>query len=139
MTGARGGITQHSGWLALDCPRVGVREISQLYRDFAVACVNQQVDRSLLQASDGDAHDHLGLRDAFTMMLLAGIPSGFRVALLARSPRVLELFHALRSDLRRLRVDAAVFVDETEALDWLAPSSPTPVAPSTFDRVSSVR
>jgi hypothetical protein len=133
MTGDSGGITQHPGWLALDCPRVGVREISQLYRDFAVACVNQQVDRALLQATDGDADDHLGLRDAFTMMLLAGIPSGFRVALLARSPRVLELFQALRADLRRLRVDAAVFVQETEALDWLAPSRPTPAAPSPCD------
>ena len=74
MTGDSGGITQHPGWLALDCPRVGVREISQLYRDFAVACVNQQVDRALLQATDGDADDHLGLRDAFTMSSFFSTP-----------------------------------------------------------------
>ena len=132
MTGERGGITQHPGWLGLDCPRVGAREISQLYRDFALACVDQQVERALLQATDGNADDHLGLRDAFTIMLLAGIPSGFRVALLARSPLVLELFQALRADLRRLRVEAAVFVEETEALDWLAPSRPTPAVPSAW-------
>ena len=133
MTGDTGGITQHSGWLALDCPRVSARELSQLYRDFAVACLREQVDRALVRASGGNADDHLGLRDAFTTMLLAGIPSGFRVALLARSPSVLEVFQALRVDLRRVRLDAAVFVDETEALDWLASSHPTAAARSPWD------
>jgi hypothetical protein len=75
----------------------------------------------LLKAGHGDPEGHLSLREAFTMMLLAGIPSGFRIAFVTNATPIARVFQALRGDLRRLRLDAAVFGEESDALDWLAP------------------
>jgi len=117
-----GTIQECPGYLAVDCgSQSSARELSQLYRDFAVACVEKQVSRVLLKAKHGTLEAHFALRDALTMMLLAGIPSGFRIGFVADCPPTAQTLEALRDELRRLGVAAALFDAEEPALAWLTP------------------
>ena len=115
-----GGIEERAEYLAVDCGGRGdERDLSQLYRDLAVACVQKQVSRVLLKARHGGLEAHLALRDALTVMLLAGIPAGFRIGFVADGPPTAEALEALRDELRRLGVAAALFDAEEPALAWL--------------------
>jgi hypothetical protein len=106
-------------YVLIDCTDCAGREIARLYRDFAVACVERQLERVLVKAGGGDPQDHLSLRDAFTAMMLGGIPSGFRIALVTPAGRTEAVFRALQRDLCQLRIAAAVFGHEDEAREWL--------------------
>lgn len=112
-------VQDRRGYVLVDCTGCGAREVGRLYRDLAVACVERQLERVLVKAGGGDPPDHLSLRDAFTAMMLGGIPSGFRIALVASAGRMEAAFRTLQRDLGRLRVEAAVFSREDEAREWL--------------------
>ena len=116
----QGAVIEHrSGYLSADCERRDARELAELYRTLAVECMATQADRVLVNAANCDAESHHALRDAFTTMLLAGIPRGFRLAMITTSPRARAFFLELQGDLRRLDVDAALFVEERPAVEWL--------------------
>jgi hypothetical protein len=115
-----GSIKERPGYLCVDCERGGPREVAQLYRDFAVACVEKQASRALLKAAEGDAETHRPLRDAFRVMVLAGIPAEFKVAFVTRALDTEKVLRELRRYLRDLQFDAAVFRDESEAVEWLS-------------------
>ena len=120
-----GSMQELAGYLAVDCgQQSSERELAQLYRDFAVACVEKQVSRVLLKARHGDLEAHRALRDALTVMLLAGIPSEFRIGFVADRPPAAQALEALRDELRRLGVVAALFDAEEPAVAWLRPSVP---------------
>ena len=132
-----GSIQERAGYLAIDCgKRSEGHELSQLYRDLAVECVKKQVSRVLLKARHGDLEAHRALRDALTVMLLAGIPSEFRIGFVADRPPAAQALEALRDELRGLGVAAALFDSEEPALAWLRPpvagsrSTQPPQAPS---------
>lgn len=112
-------VEDRRDYVLVDCTACGGRDIARLYRDFAVACVERQLERVLVKAGGGDPQDHLALRDAFTAMTLGGMPPGFRIALVARAGPIQAAFRTLQRDLRQLRVDAAVFGREDGALEWL--------------------
>lgn len=112
-------IRERRGYIRVDCTGAGARDLSALYQDFAVACVERQLERALVKANDGNPEDHISLRDAFTAMVLGGIAPGFRIALVAGAAPLLAACLALQRDLRRLGVDAAVFGNEDEADAWL--------------------
>jgi hypothetical protein len=114
-----GSIRECPGYLSVDSGQGEQRQISELYRAFAVACVEKQIERALVRVRDGDPLDHRSLRDAFTMMLLAGIAPRFRIAFVTDTLRIDRAFQVLRRDLCELRLDADVFGDEQEALQWL--------------------
>jgi hypothetical protein len=115
-------IIENRGYLLVDCTGCSVREISQLCQDFAVACVERQLEHALVKG-DGDPQDHLSLRDAFTAMLLAGIASELRIALVARAGPLAAAFNFLARDLCRLRIQAAAFRAVAEAEEWLLQES----------------
>jgi hypothetical protein len=112
-----------AGYLAVDCGNGSEREVAQLYRDFAVACVEKQASRVLLKARHGGMEADRALRDALTVMLLAGIPSEFRIGFVAESRPTSDVLAALRDELRRLGVAAALFDSEEPALAWLGPAA----------------
>jgi hypothetical protein len=114
-----GWIRECPGYLSVDSGQGDQRQIAELYRAFAVACVERQFDRALLKAHDGDPEDHLSLRDAFTMMILAGIAPGFRIAFVTDTLRIARAFQRLRRSLGELGLDAGVFGDEHQAVRWL--------------------
>lgn len=113
-----GCIQERRGYIRVDGMGAGVRELSRLYQDFAVACVERQLERAVV-LGDGDPEDQLSLRDAFMALVLGGIAPGFRIALVAGTGPVRDAFLGLQGELHRLGVDAAVFGSEDDAHAWL--------------------
>ena len=108
-----------AGCLFADCGSADLGEMAQACRELAAECVSRDVNRVLVLADGCDPEGNLALRNAFSIMLLAGIPTGFRLALVTDVPRVRALFVDLERDLRILRVHAKAFGDESEAVEWL--------------------
>ncbi|HEY5897009.1 MAG TPA: hypothetical protein VIV54_05560 [Burkholderiales bacterium] len=116
-------IESRQGYLAVDCRSADARAMSQACRALAVECLEKQINRVLIDAIECDPEGHYALRDAFTMMILAGIPDRFRLALLTDVPHVRVLFADLQRDLRLLNIEARLFGRENEAVEWLLPAS----------------
>ena len=120
-----GCIEERRGYVLVDCTGCGAREIAQLCQDFAVACVERQLEHALVKG-DGDPQDHFSLRDAFTAMMLAGMAPDFRVALVARAGPLEAAFRSLARDLLALRIGAAVFRRDADAQEWLLSRARSP-------------
>ena len=115
-------IVDRDGYLTVEFGYGTSTEIAQIYRTLAVRCIEEEVKRVLVKPGDDDYAGERALRDAFTMILLAGIAPGFRIALVASEPRVEARYRICVRDLRLANVDAKLFGDEAEAASWLAPS-----------------
>jgi hypothetical protein len=94
-------------------------EIAELYRALAVACVQKQSRRVLIVAGDDDPAGERALREALTMMLLAGIPSDFKLALVATSERVAVTYRNAQRDLCAAGATTRLFDNEQNATRWL--------------------
>jgi len=127
-------INNETAYLALDCSRSFARELSARYGALAAQCVAQQSVRVLVSATHaakGDPTDHLALRDAVTLMLMSGLPAGFRLALVADAPDLRRAFASLARDAQQLGMRAAVCADENDAFAWLGITRPVaPEVPS---------
>src|SRR6478672_12670838 len=120
-------INHETAYLAVDCSRSFARELSARYGALAAQCVAQQSVRVLVsatQAAKGDPTDHLALRDAVTLMLMSGLPAGFRLALVADAPDLRRAFASLARDAQQLGMRAAVCADENDAFAWLGITRP---------------
>ena len=103
----------------LDATRISEREAAALYRQLAVESIEGAIAGAVL-VWERDPVSSLSLRDAATIMALAGVPEGYRLALVTRKHDAqAEAIRALEADLRRARLDAAVFSDEALATEWL--------------------
>ena len=112
-------ILDKPGYLRVEISRDGQDEINEIYRSLAVLCVSRQVRRVLLVAQrDHSSGEHV-LREAFSAMVLAGIPEDFRLAFVAGSREIAERYRQAISDLGLASLEAQIFYDETDALDWL--------------------
>ena len=96
-----------------------VTEIEDLFRELAVTCVQKQYRRVLVVAGDDDPAGESALRDALTVMVLAGIPPDFKLALVAPSDRVEFSYRNAQRDLCAAGVLTRVFESEDEARRWL--------------------
>ena len=96
-----------------------VSEIAETYRAVAVSCIEQQIARVMVVVGDPDPAGERSLRDAATMMVLAGIAPGFRLALVAAAPRVMQTYHNAPRDLTAAGVSTRLFESEEEAAGWL--------------------
>lgn len=94
-------------------------EIAEAYRAMAVSCIRQDVTRVLIVIGDGDREGEQALRDAMTMMVLAGLPTGFRLALVAHAPRARAVYRNARSDFNAAGVSTRMFDSEADAAQWL--------------------
>ena len=102
-----------------NCRGADAREFADTCRALAVECIEKDVKRMLVDATDCDPEGVFALRDAFTMMTLAGMPAGFRVALVSNVRRAHDFFVDLERDLTLLRIQAKLFDDARAASDWL--------------------
>ena len=116
-------LVDAEGYLAVEFGYGTSTEIAGIYRALAVRCIEQDVNRVLVKPGDDDYAGERALRDAFTMILLAGIAPGFRIALVARDQRVEARYRICVRDLRLANVDAKLFTTENEARLWLIPQS----------------
>ncbi|HEY3077930.1 MAG TPA: hypothetical protein VGJ74_22370 [Burkholderiales bacterium] len=94
-------------------------EVADIFRSFAVRCLQKQINRVMVKTGDSDPAGERALRDAFTTILLAGIPSGFRIALVAGTPLIQARYRNAQRDLAMAGVDAKLFDSEAEAVWWL--------------------
>ena len=97
-----------------------VTEIGELFRTLAVACVKNQVNRVLIVAGDDDPAHERSLRDALTTMVLAGIPSDFRLGLVAAAARVAQIYRNVERDATAVGISTRLFVSEEDATAWLS-------------------
>jgi len=112
-------LTETPGYLRAEFGYGTTTEIAALYRAVAVACVQKQITRVLIIAGDDDPAGERALRDVLTMMLLAGIPSDFKLALVAASERVGRTYRNAQRDLCAAGVTARLFDSEQDATRWL--------------------
>ena len=122
-------LREASGCLVLEYGPSSAQELGELYRDFAVLCVEKQYRQALVLAGEDRRAGEQALRCAVTMMLLAGIPRDFRLALVAASTQVAAAYRLAQRDLCTVGVAARMFDSERDAARWLE---------SPRDRASSV-
>ena len=75
--------------------------IQECYRNLAAECLNRQGKRILvIGAGGGDSAVHLAGRDSMKAIALAGVPPGFRLAVVAATPDMDEVYETFfRSNL----------------------------------------
>lgn len=113
-------LTETSGYLLVEAGSSNGAEVADIFRAFAVRCLQKQINRVLVKTGDSDAVGEQALRDAFTTILLAGIPASFKIALMAATPLIRARYRNAQHDLALAGVDAKLFESETEAVWWLA-------------------
>jgi hypothetical protein len=125
LAGTRLGFTSgqirlaDAGYLRLECMPGTPAQVDSVFREFALHCINEQVLRVMVMVVDGDRGAEKALRVALTTMVLAGLPGGFRVALVAVAAPVEALYRITQRDLAAASLDARLFDNEDAAARWL--------------------
>jgi hypothetical protein len=116
-------IDQASGYLR---GRVGpglAHQVQECYRTFVNECLQRHSTRALIVGTASvDAFYHLALRDALRSMSVAGLPDGFRLALIAGTPDLIAIYDAALVEAGRHGIEARRFLDEADGQRWLAES-----------------
>jgi len=95
-------------------------EVQDCYRSLAGACLQGGCRRVLvLGHSTIDSFYHLALRDALRSIALAGVPDGFRLAVVALTPSLIAVYDAAVIEAQRLGLEARRFMSEQDAEAWL--------------------
>src|SRR5882672_7740831 len=95
-------------------------EVQECYRAFANECVTGGCNRVLIIGNAKiDAFSHLALRDVLRAMALAGVPAGFRVAVIAATANLIAVYDTAVVEAGKLGIDVRRFMTEEEATRWL--------------------
>jgi hypothetical protein len=96
-------------------------QVQECYRAFVNECLQRGYTRALVVGTSRiDAFQHLALRDALRSMALAGLPVGFKLALVAMTPDLIAVYDAALIEAGRHGIEARRFRSEDEAARWLA-------------------
>jgi hypothetical protein len=106
-------------YLRAEVGRGTASEVAQVYRAIAVRCLEQKLSRVLIVVGEDEPAGEHALRVAATVMVLAGLPPRFRLALVATSPRVVHTYRNVKRDLTAVGVTTNVFESEEQAARWL--------------------
>src|SRR5258706_8242843 len=109
-------LRQVDGYLVVEPGLSSAAELQSTYRAFAVLCIKNRITRALVKAIDSDPAGEHALRDAFTMMLLAGIPARLKLPLVAGTPAVEAGYRNAQRDLTMAGAQARLFAHGPEAL-----------------------
>jgi len=113
-------VQETPGLLKAELGYCTMTEIAELYRTLAVTCVEKQTSRVLIVTGDDDPAGERALRDALTVMILAGLPAHFRLAVVVTLPRAVRIYLNTERDLNAAGVRTRLFENEGEARLWLA-------------------
>ena len=95
-------------------------EVQECYHAFANECVTRTCNRVLIIGkAKFDAFSHLALRDVLRSMALAGVPAGFRLAVVANTANLIAVYDTAVVEAGRLGIDAKRFMTEQDAARWL--------------------
>ena len=109
------------GFLSVSVRPGLAQEVQECYRAFVHECLQRGCRHVLIEGSSAwDAFNHLALRDALRSMAQAGLPSGFRLALIALSPDLIAVYDAVLVEAGRHGIEARRFLSRAEAEAWLA-------------------
>lgn len=96
-------------------------EVQECYRALVNTCITHQCRRVLVVGTSSfDAFAHLAARDALRSMSLAGLPKGFRLALVAETADLIAVYDAAVVEAERLGIGARRFRTVEEAEQWLS-------------------
>ena len=97
------------------------QQVQECYRTFVNECLRRGCTGALiLGTAKYDAFYHLAMRDALRSMSVAGLASGFRLALVASTPDLIAVYDAALVEAGRCGIEARRFLDEAAAEGWLA-------------------
>jgi hypothetical protein len=113
-------IQIRAGCIYADARGNSARDFADTCRAVAVACLSQDIQQVLIDASHCEAQGIGALRDALTTMVRAGIAAGFRVAFVTDVREMQRLFVELERDLALLEIHAGQFENPGAAAEWLA-------------------
>ena len=113
------GIERHGQYVAVNCRDADIPLWLERARALAALCLDQKVNRVLIDATDCDPDGHHALREALATLILGGVPAGFRLALVTNVSRLQAFFGSLQRDLEYLRIPARCFAEDDAALEWL--------------------
>ena len=85
----------------------------------AVECLAKDVNCVLIEATDCDEDSDIPLRDTLTTMILTGMPTQFRLALVTNVRRLQSLVRDFQPALRLFLIEARLFDDREDAARWL--------------------
>ena len=95
--------------------------VQECYRAFVHECLQRRCTRALIRGrAHSDAFNHLALRDALRSMSVAGLPPGFRIALVAETPELIAVYDAAVLEAGRCGIEALRCNGLPEAERWLA-------------------
>lgn len=96
-------------------------EVQECYRQAAMECLRSGCQHVLvLGTATFDPSAHLAGRDALASLALAGVPEGFRLALVALSPNLASIYDDAVIEAGRLGLEARRFATQAEAERWLS-------------------
>jgi hypothetical protein len=98
-----------------------------LLQEFALRCIEGRSAAALVEIADDDAVGERLFRNVLTVMMLVGLPAGFRLALVAANARAEARYQTTQRDLLAAGMNVRLFKSEDDAVHWLAPQ-PAPLA-----------
>lgn len=131
-------IEEQRGRVVVDLSRCGSRQLSETYEAFGMLCARRKVRAALLKASGEPVDAHYALRDVLvTVGRVAGVPLRFKLALVAGSEALEQMYRALQPELRSLGCESRVFRSERQAARWLGSGGRTAQAAAVEDAAVS--
>lgn len=113
-------IVRKPGWLRVSVGLALADEVQACYRNAAMECLRGHCDRVLVVGhAKFDPMAHLAGRDALRSLAIAGVPDGFRLALVALSPNLVRIYDDAVQEAGRRGLEARRFDSEAEAESWL--------------------
>jgi hypothetical protein len=114
-------IGQAEGYIRVAVGPGLATQVQECYRAFVNECLQRTYTRALVVGTSTiDEFQHLALRDALRSMALAGVPAGFRLALVATTPNLIAIYDAVLIEGARHGIEAKRFPSEEAAVRWLA-------------------
>jgi hypothetical protein len=114
-------IDQGPGYIRAKVGPGLAQQVQECYRAFVIECLQRHCTRALICGTASvDAFYHLALRDALRSMSQAGLPAGFRLALIAMTPDLIAVYDAALVEAGRYGIQARRFLNEADAESWLA-------------------
>jgi hypothetical protein len=97
-----------------------LRHVQEHYRGLAHQCISEGWQRALIVGHPGhDAWTHVVVKDVVYSMAIAGVPQGFRLALVSSSLELAQVYEAAVAYAGLRGIDARRCATEEEAMKWL--------------------
>ena len=118
-------VSEARGYIVVRFDQRGSRELSEMYQKFGHLCAQGKVRQALFRTGQEDGDAHYALRDILsTVTLIVGEPLRLKLALVANSASVAQVYRSMQEELRALGCDTRVFRLERQAAQWLRAGRP---------------